>query len=60
LNSETTGTYDRADAIADNAASISLFGGMSTAPAFWRFYAPVMDQLLQESVAAYSRKLTQQ
>jgi hypothetical protein len=24
--------------------------GLSTAPAFWRFYAPVIDQLLAEGI----------
>jgi len=28
---------------------------MTTEPAFWRFYVPVMDQLLREAVANYKK-----
>jgi hypothetical protein len=50
------GSYERADAISDNAASLSSLTGMTTAPAFWRFYAPVVHQLLVEANAAHESK----
>jgi hypothetical protein len=46
------GQYDSEAAITDGAAIVSSLSGMTTAPAFWRFYAPVVDQLLSEEVAA--------
>jgi hypothetical protein len=46
------GSYERADAISDNAERLSALTGMTTAPAFWLFYAPVVQQLLSEATAA--------
>jgi hypothetical protein len=46
------GEYDSEAAIDNGAAIASSLSGMTTAPAFWRFYAPVVDQLLREEVAA--------
>jgi hypothetical protein len=53
------GMYDNEDALSDGARSVSTLLGLSTAPAFWRFYAPVIDQLLAEGIeraAANKRK----
>ena len=44
------GAYDNDDAIAEGAKKVSALTGLSTAPSFWRFYAPVLDQLLREGV----------
>jgi hypothetical protein len=46
------GSYERADAISDNAERLSALTGMTTAPAFWLFYAPVVQQLLSEAASA--------
>jgi hypothetical protein len=43
------GSYDSEGAIANNAGKISALSGMTTAPSFWRFYAPVMEKLLEEA-----------
>jgi hypothetical protein len=50
------GAYNREDVIAQRADSLSAFGGMTTEPAFWRFYTPVMDQLLREMVVTFAKK----
>jgi hypothetical protein len=46
------GSYDSEYAIEDGMGLVSRLSGMTTAPTFWRFYAPVVDQLLKEAVAA--------
>jgi hypothetical protein len=46
------GNYEVEGAISDNAARLSALAGMTTAPAFWRFYAPVVHRLLAEANAA--------
>jgi hypothetical protein len=45
------GNYASEAAISNGGSAVSL-GGMTTAPTFWRFYAPVVDQLLREAVTA--------
>lgn len=50
------GPYDNENALSDGARSTSKVVGLSTAPAFWRFYAPVLDQLLREGVARAAPK----
>jgi hypothetical protein len=52
------GSYESEDAISDNAARLSALTGMTTAPAFWRFYAPVVHQLLGEANEARKHKRT--
>jgi len=42
------GPYDTDDAVSDGATHAATLVGLSTAPSFWRFYAPVVDQLLRE------------
>jgi hypothetical protein len=49
------GEYDNENSISNGAELVSSLSGMTTGPAFWRFYAPVMDQLLREAVAARAR-----
>jgi hypothetical protein len=46
------GVYDGEDVISEGAAAVSL-GGMTTAPTFFRVYAPVIDQLLEEAVGSH-------
>jgi hypothetical protein len=50
------GVFDRENAIANNAWRIPAVTGMTTAPAFWRFYAPVMHQVLREAAAASAKR----
>lgn len=45
------GPYDSDAALTDGAKHVSALSSMTAAPAFWRFYAPVMDQLLREAEA---------
>lgn len=44
------GPYTSVDALRDGLRRLGPAGGISTAPVFWRFYAPVMDQLLVEGI----------
>ena len=53
------GLYDTEEALSDGARSVSTLGGLSTAPVFWRFYAPVIDQLLAEGIERAAAKKPQ-
>jgi hypothetical protein len=44
------GPYDSEAALSEGARQVSALASMTAAPAFWRFYAPVVDQLLREAV----------
>jgi hypothetical protein len=50
------GLYDSDEALNDGAHSAATITGMSTAPAYWRFYAPVIDRVLGESVDRAAKK----
>jgi hypothetical protein len=45
------GDPHRAGAIADSAAAVDR-ASLSSAPTFWRFYAPIVDQLLRDTAAS--------
>ena len=45
------GPHDDSDALSNGARQPIAGRGISTAPVFWRFYAPVMDRLLSQAIA---------
>jgi hypothetical protein len=51
------GAFNSEDAISDGAQlAASSLSGMTTAPAFWGFYAPVVEQLLREAAAQHAKR----
>jgi hypothetical protein len=51
------GQFDSETALSNGVRSVSTLASLSTAPAFWRFYAPVVDQLIRERVERAAAKL---